>query len=231
VDRKSPQEKKKLEYTKNHFTFGWQSSRMFPKTWKQRKTKVNRQYRRKSQELLAELKPGLSEHDLTSDDLTATRFQKSVSRKRLYKQGTVTVGEKVKAKLEKRTAIAGRRVQGKRECDRWARSAVTTLNGLQAKELADVARRAKALCTGNMDELLHVMSSHHPVDRALEFLRRVSFGSAPETSALRRSEELQQGLATWLKNAESVVVGSRHTEASGRSEGRETTFAPRHRSR
>jgi hypothetical protein len=206
MDRKSPQEKKQLEYTKDHFTFGWQSSRMFPKTWKQKKMSANRQYRRKSQELLAELKPGIGEHDLISDDLTAARFQKSVSRKRLHKQGTVSLGEKIKAKLEKRTALAGRRVLSKQTCERWASSSVTTLNGLRGNEFTEVARRAKNLCTGNMSELRRVMSSQDPVDRALEFLYRVSIGCAHESNALHRSAELQQRLATWLKKAEVAAV-------------------------
>ena len=51
MGRKSPQEKKELEYTKDHFTFGWNSSRAFPKTWKRKKTNLNREYRRKSGEL------------------------------------------------------------------------------------------------------------------------------------------------------------------------------------
>ena len=80
MSRKSPQEKKELEYTKGHFTFGFKSSRMFPKTWKRKKTQANRQYRRKSQELLAGLKPGMDEEGLISDDLTAAR------------SGTLTLG-------------------------------------------------------------------------------------------------------------------------------------------
>jgi hypothetical protein len=205
MDRKSPQEKKQLEYTKDHFTFGWQSSRMFPKTWKQKKTWANRQYRRRSQELLAEMKPGMGEHDLVSDDLTAARFKKSVSRKRLHKSGTVSLGEKVKAKLDKRTALVGRRMQRKQTCERWARSSVTTLNGLRGDEFKEVARRAKSLCTGNMSELRRVMSSQDPVNRALEFLYRVSVGFAHESDALHRSAD-QQRLATWLKNAEVAAV-------------------------
>ena len=103
-ERKSPQQKKELEQTKDHFTPGWQSSRLFPKTWKRKKTRVNREYRRKSEELLAPAKPGIAADDLEliADDLTAARFQKSVSRTRLHKIGTITVGEKVKRKLERR---------------------------------------------------------------------------------------------------------------------------------
>src|SRR5215472_16015046 len=102
--RRSPQEKKQLEYTKDHFTFGWDSSRKFPQTWKRKKKNANRQYRRKSQELLTTAKPGMgtSDVELVGDGWTATRFQPSVSRKRLRKTGTVTVAEKIKKKFERR---------------------------------------------------------------------------------------------------------------------------------
>lgn len=214
MNRKSPQEKKQLEYTKDHFTFGWHSSRMFPKTWKRKKAHANRQYRRKAQELLWGVKPGIGQQDLTSDDLTAARFQKSITRKRLYKQGTVTLGEKVKAKLEKRAALVERRAQTKRSCDSRARSALTALNGLQGKELVEVARRAETLCRGNVDELRRVMSSQDPVDRALEFLHCISLGSAHESSALQRNPALQEGFSAWLKKAERATTRGQRIQAS-----------------
>ena len=112
--RKSPQEKKALEYAKDHFTFGRNSSRMFPKTWKRKKTQVNRQYRRKSQKLLADLKPGIGKADVIAEELTGERFQKSISRKRLHKQGTVTLAQKIKIKIEKRAATVGRKARNRR---------------------------------------------------------------------------------------------------------------------
>lgn len=127
-ERKSPQQKKQLEYTKDHFTFGQHSSRMFPTIWKRKKTRANREYRRKSEELLAQAKPGIPVDDveLLADDLTAARFQKSVIRKRLHKTGTVTVGEKVKRKLERREETAGRKVQRHQHYDHAATSAINT---------------------------------------------------------------------------------------------------------
>src|SRR5215469_7742839 len=109
--RKTPQEKKGLEYTKDHFTFGQQSSRTFPKTWKRKKAHANREYRRKSGELLAQAKPGIGSQDLPAiaDDLTAARFTKSVVRKPLEKTDTVTLEEKVRLKLARREKSVGRR--------------------------------------------------------------------------------------------------------------------------
>ena len=42
-ERKSPQEKKQLEYTKDHFTFGWQSPRNFLQTWSCKKVLAQKQ--------------------------------------------------------------------------------------------------------------------------------------------------------------------------------------------
>lgn len=198
---------------------------MFPKTWKRKKTQVNRQYRRKSQKLLTDLKPGIGEVDVISEELTADRFQKSVSRKRLYKHGTVTLAQKVKAKMEKRAATVGRRTQSKQRSDRWAISAVTTLDGLQGEKLAEAVRRAETLCSGNVEELQRVTSSRDPVDRALEFLYHISFGSAHETYALYRSPELQHRLGMWLKKAKRVTGRSRGVKQDSRSKTRKS--APR----
>jgi hypothetical protein len=145
--------------------------------------------------------------DPISDDLTAARFQKSIRRKWLRKQGTITLGEKVKMKLENRASMAGRGVTTKRNSEAWARSALTTLNGLRGEKLTEIARRAKNLSRGNFDETQRVMLSQDPVDRALLFLHHVSSGFTPEFYALRRSPKLQEGWATWLKKAEKAPVG------------------------
>ena len=215
MTRKSPQEKKQLDYERDHFTPGWNSSsRRFAKAWRGKKTHANRQYRRRSQELLVGMKTGIGEDDLFSDDLTAARFQESVSRKRLRKQGTMTLREKVETKLAKRATMVGRRARTKREAEAWAKSAVATLGGLQAEKFVEASRRAELLCRGNVDELRRVMSSRDPVDRALLFLRHIRDGSGHLVDALRRRPELQEALANWLKKAE-------------RADGRKATASPK----
>jgi hypothetical protein len=154
------------------------------------------------------------EDDLKSDDLTAARFQKSISRKRLNEAGTVTLGEKVKRKLEKRAALVARRVRIKQSCDTRARSTLTALNALQGEELLEVARRAVSLYRGNADELRRVTLSQDPLDRALEFSRRLSFGFPPEIYALQRSPALQEQLSAWLKKVERAAIRAQRIEAS-----------------
>ena len=208
-ERQSPQQKKQMEYTKDHFTFGWNSSRRFPATWKRRKTRANREYRRKSEGLLAQAKPGIAADDVEviGDDLTAARFEKSVIRKRLYKTGTVTVGEKVKRKLERREVLGERRVQRHQHDDRVAILNIGTLRSLEGEKLASVVRRADLLCGGrNADELKRVVASNAPIDRALYFLYRVTGRSAPEIDALRRNQHLDKSLGLWMRTANRILA-------------------------
>lgn len=205
--RKSPQEKKQLEYAKDHFTFGWNSSRLFPKAWGRKKAHANRQYRRKSEELLAQAKPGIATDavDSIADDWTAEHFRQSISRKRLYKHGTVTLGEKIKRKLERRRKSAGQHAGQRRRYDNEASSAVNKLNSLKGKQLIDVVRLAKLLCYGNGEERKRVVLSSSPVDRAIYFVYLVSWGSGLQVNALRRNPELCEAWETWMAKARGIL--------------------------
>src|SRR5579862_867236 len=144
-ERKSPQQKKELQYTRDHFTGGFNSSAHgFSKGWRRKKAQVNREYRRKSGELLALVKPGLEVQDvhLIADELTTAHLQKSVTRKRLHKVGTISMGERVKTRLQKRAEAIERKVQ-QQHFDDAAAKAVRTLNGLGGKELVGVINRAE----------------------------------------------------------------------------------------
>ncbi len=182
---------------------------MFPITWKRKKTRANREYRRKSEELLTQAKPGLAVDDveLIGDDLTAARFQKSAIRKPLHKTGTVAVGEKVKRKLDRREESVGRRVQSHQHSDHAATLAIITLASLDGEKLVSVVRRADLLCGArNADELKRVQQSNDPIDRALHFLYRLGWGSAPEFSALRRNQELDKALGNWMEKANRILA-------------------------
>ena len=124
-------------------------------------TKINRQYRRKSQKIISKAKPGITARDVeeVADDLTAARFQKSVSRKRLRKVGTVTLGEKVKEKPERRQEAVGRNVERRAQRDEVARKAVDTLVALDGEELRDVVTRVERLCHGDAQELKVVLGN------------------------------------------------------------------------
>jgi hypothetical protein len=216
-ERKSPQEKKELEYTRDHFTGGWDSSRYFPKTWRRKKVRVNRQYRRKSEEVLTPLKVGSTVEDLESiaDDLTAARFQESISRKRLRKVGTVTLGEKVKHKLERRAEAVGRKVSRDRHEDEMAAAAIKTMTALTDDELEDFVRRVDLLCCARSGkEHKRVFTrSDNPIDRALRFLNAVCvMGSASEINALRRSPSLDAAFRNWLEKANRIILRQRHAK-------------------
>jgi hypothetical protein len=209
-ERKSPREKKSLEYTRDHFTFAEHSS--FPKMWKRKKTHANREYRRKSAGLLVQAKPGMGADDvaLIADDLTAALFQKSVVRKPLRKTGTVTVGEKVERKLVKREQSIGRRARSHEPYDLAADSAIRTLTSLEGENLVDVVRRARVLCDGgNPEEWVRLRQSSDPLDQALHFLQQLSHGSAYEIDAVRRNEELGAALAAWVTKANRILARDR----------------------
>lgn len=207
-EQKSPQQKKKLEYTRGHFTFS-KHVHAFRKEWKLKKDLINREYRRKSGDLLAKAKPEMSIDDaeLVAGDVTAAHVEQSITRKRLRKSGTVTVGEKVKLKLEKRTEAVGRRVKSHEKYDREAAEAVATLTSLGGDQLVDFVRRSAIFCRGGDPiEWLRVHKSPEPIDHALFFLHEIERGSVPPREALRRSEELCKSLRAWVENANRILA-------------------------
>jgi hypothetical protein len=219
--RKTPQEKKELEYAKDHFTFGSFSSRMFPRTWKRKRASANRQYRRKGQELLAPAKTGvtLDDIEILGDDLTAKRFQKSVRRKPLRKHSTVSVGEKIKKKLERRNETINRRAVKRRHYDLVAASAVKTLCSLQGTQMTQAARQMDRICSQkDANELSSILRSPSPLSQALHFLYLVAAGSFFEIEALRRNPDLDKALATWLTRANKILRRDKRTlERSAKS--------------
>jgi hypothetical protein len=214
-DRKSPQQKKVLEYTRDHFAGGFNSSAHgLAKGWRRKKAQVNREYRRKSDELLAPVKPGLEAQDveLISAELTTEQLQKSVTRKRLHKVGVVSMGERVKQRLERRVDHAGSGAQQRQHYDRVAAEAVRTLNRLDSEELADVVNRAELVRKGNVDELKRVWNSSAAMDRALNFLRAVSQGSGRELDALRRNPDVNRDLGIWIQKANRILAKAQRSQ-------------------
>lgn len=205
--RKSPQEKKELEYTRGHFTFGWHSSRYFPQTWKRKKARVNRSYRRKSEEILAQAKPGIDSGDVeaVADDLTAARFQKSVSRKRLRKTGVVSVGEKVQRKLERRQEAVGRHARRDQRYDISAVSAIKTLTSLSGQELVEFVRRADRMLSAKNATLKGILPCKDNLDSALYFLYLVAAGTPLESESLRRNPDLDKAFRGWVSKANRIL--------------------------
>ncbi len=207
-DRASPQEKKQLQLARDHFTFS-ESPHGFRKTWKQKKAETNRQYRRKSEELLSQLKPEISPEDveLITDDVTISHLKNGITRKRLKKSGTVSVGEKVKIKLEKRAETVGRRVNHQRKYDAIVASAVRTLNSLEGEQLVDVVKRIILLLRGGDPvEWMRLYESGDSLDRAVFFVERLNRGDGFYWDALRRNRELCESFQLWRKNANQILA-------------------------
>ena len=198
-----------LEYTRDHFAGGFNSSAHgLAKGWRRKKAQVNREYRRKSDELLAPVKPGLEAEDveLISAELTTAQLQKSVTRKRLRKIGVVSMGERVRERLQTRAETTGRRAQKRSHYDRLAADAVRTLSRLDGEELVCVVQRAGMLQKRNGDELRRVMNSGAAIDQALNFVYEVSRGSWQVLDALRRNPEVNCDLGKWIQKANRIVA-------------------------
>jgi hypothetical protein len=101
--KKTPPEKKQAEYEKNHYTFAWFSPRGFRKTWKKKKNYRNRVVRRKSNDLLHQVKfHKLDELGPAAESLTSELFRKGLSDKRVRKIGTVNLRDKIEKKKARR---------------------------------------------------------------------------------------------------------------------------------
>lgn len=205
---KSPQEKKTLEYTKDHFTFGYNSSRALPRIWKRKKAHANRKYRRKSAELLTQAKPGVNAEgaELVAGELTAVHLKQSISRKRLLKHGTVSLGEKIKIKLAKRNEMIGRRAYSHRHYDQEATFAIHILTALEGEKLADAISQASLLChPGNHEERFCLSRSKDDLNRALTFFVNAHWGHANERDALRRNQKLCMAFQHWVEKANCML--------------------------
>lgn len=207
-EQKSPQQKKELEFSRDHFTFS-EHPHAFRRNWKRKKTQANREVRRKSDELLAQAKPEMPAADveLIAGEITVAQLAKSVLRKRLRKGGTVSVGEKVKLKVEKRAEMIGRRVQSQKKFDSQVVQAVSTLRSLEGERLVDFVRSSSVFLDGGDPlEWNRVKTSNDPIDRALSFLEGLVRGDARLDDALCRNRELREVFRNWVNSANRILV-------------------------
>ncbi len=205
-ERKSPQVKKQLEYSSDHFTFS-NAPHAFRKSWKRKKANTNREYRRKSDELLVQAKPEMSADDAEAivGDLTIGRLKRSITRERLRKHSIVSLGEKVQIKLEKRKGLAGRRVDKRRNEDEVVTEAVTTLASLNGEDLLKFLRRAvKFLEGGDPIEWARVSQSGDRLDRALGFLEALERGGHYR-EALCADRQLREAFQQWRQKANRIL--------------------------
>lgn len=212
-ERKPPQQKKALEYTRDHFTCG-ESAHGFRRTWPRKKAHTNREYRRKSGELLSQAKPGISADDaeVVAGEVTVAHLKKSVSRKRLHKWGPVTVGEGVKLKLEKRVANIGRKVISHKKYDDIVAQSLKALHSLQGEQLIDAVRRALQINLSHDYEVKSRLArSKDPVERALHVFSDVCFdnnylaGNGYLIDSIRRNPELCKEFWRWVEKYERVL--------------------------
>jgi hypothetical protein len=207
-ERKSPQEKKQLEYTRDYFSCG-ESVHGSRKTWPRKKAFTNREYRRKSDELLSQAKPGISgdDADIVAGEITATHLRKSVSRKRLQKWPPITVGEKVKIKLQKRKETFARRANKRHGYEAAIESALNTLSSLEGAQLMEVLRRITTILQGGSSvERMRQYSTPGPLNRAIFFMECVLRGDARYIQTLRKNPGLRKSYQLWQEKAGSAFA-------------------------
>jgi hypothetical protein len=218
-ERKPPQEKKQLEYTRDHFTFA-EHAHAFRKQWPQKKVLANRKSRRRADEFLAQTKLGISgeEAEQTTADLSVTQVKKLALRQSLRKSGIVTVGEKVRLKLEQRRERTGRRANAHRKYEAIVKEALETLHSLEGDALIDTVRRANQLILKpDRHALLRLMESENPLDRAIHFYCDVCFdngyltGNGYLIDSIRRNPTLYRQFWLWVEKAERILRKDRRS--------------------
>jgi hypothetical protein len=102
----TPSEKKELAYDKDHRTHTGEADRAMRRFWAKRKTRLNRNYRRLTGQLLREAnRPDVIDAVLVEEDGTTRELiRKGLTRKNNSKKwGVGTLRETVEAKLEARS--------------------------------------------------------------------------------------------------------------------------------
>ncbi len=70
----------------------------------------------------------------------------------------MTVGEKIRIKLEKRKESVGRRVNNHRRHEDSAAQAIATLNSLEGEHLVDCVKRASRLLGGRRSDRMDALA-------------------------------------------------------------------------
>jgi hypothetical protein len=130
----------------------------------------------------------------------AAQFPEPVSPKRPYKFGVISMGERVKRRLERQADPVG------------AAEAVRTLNRLIGEKLIAAVNRAELMRNRSGVELERIRHSSDPVDRALNFLYAVSAGSGRELDALRRNPAVNRDLGLWIRKANRIIARHQHKQ-------------------
>jgi hypothetical protein len=139
--------------------------------------------------------------------VTVSQLHKSVPRKSLHKWGTVSLGEKIESKLQKRRESIDRRAKGKRNWDKVVQSAVTTLLALEGDELVQVIKRIAGLIKGGDPvDWMRTYQSKDELARTIFFVEQVNRGNCDYIEALRRNQELCKAFQTWAAKANRILA-------------------------
>ncbi|HWB33520.1 MAG TPA: hypothetical protein VG714_10120 [Acidobacteriaceae bacterium] len=220
--KKSPQEKKQLAYDRDHYSSG--ESDKARRSWGRKKANANRQYRRKSDELFAEIKPGMDASNASeiAEELTVAHVQKSLTRKRLQKWSAVTLRETVSRSLTHREERAGRRARSKQRKYDAVSSALDVMTSLRAEELTKFVRRYALISRGSDPIGYQKMAgSKKELDRALCFLYEWQFRGV-HRDVICANKKMKETLAHWAVKANRILARDRRAAETKQAEKEST---------
>lgn len=205
---KTPQQKKELAVKKDHFVRA-EHPHAFRKNWPRKKARTNRDYRRKTEEILSQAKRAITSEDseIVAGELTAAHIKQSVSRKRLRKSGKVSLAERISITQANRKRSIGKNVEKNRRLGNTVTAAVTTLGSLAGQQLEDTVIRIASLLQGGDPTEWHRLSrSRDPLDQAVYFVEQVEkWGDFNLINALRNDENARQAYAEWMRKAARML--------------------------
>ncbi len=131
-ERKSPQEKKELEYKRDRHEFAWHSDKGLRLARPRRKAGINRNYRHKADTVVRQV---VKKDDLGNEaDVSNELIANGIFRKRLWKVRPPTLKEAIAEKLKRRQQRESRKPIKIEKCYREGTSAIEALERMNAVE-------------------------------------------------------------------------------------------------
>lgn len=131
-ERKSPQEKKELEYKRDRHEFAWHSDKGLPLARPRRKAGINRKYRHKADTAVRQV---VKNDDLgNTSDISNELIANGIFRRRLSKVPPPTLKEAIAEKLQRRQQRESRKPTKVEKCYREGTSAIEALERMDALE-------------------------------------------------------------------------------------------------
>ncbi len=141
--RRSPSEKKRLAYQRDHYVSGGESRHAFRKNWPKKKAKLNQKHRHRAAQTLHRLEKlgDFESIESSTIEVTAEELKKIDSREKLLKWGLQSLKEYVENNQENRKGRHGRHRRDRELITERCKALVTALEQSPASAKARVFLR------------------------------------------------------------------------------------------